>query len=137
MPHRQVAGHALLHRGEDSESPRAGSVAKPGAQASAATLRARNSGQPDPHGRQETDTLPQGGSPHHRQPPAGPLNWHRLDSVHVAIDDARRLAYVEVLADEQQSTAIGFRSRPVAWITGKGFSLQQSDHGQGTRLRPK
>jgi hypothetical protein len=25
----------------------------------------------------------------------------------------------------------------VAWITGKGFSLQQSDHGQGTRLRPK
>ncbi len=36
------------------------------------------------------------------------------DSVHVAIDDTTRLAYVEVLADEQQSTAIGFRSRPVA-----------------------
>ena len=32
------------------------------------------------------------------------------DRVHVAIDDATRLAYVEVLADEQQATAIGFLS---------------------------
>ena len=137
MPPRQVAGRSLLHRGEDSESPRAGSVARPGAQASGATLRAQTSGQPDPHGRQEADKLPQGGSPHHRQPPAGPITGFAYHSIHVAIDDTTRMANVEVLADEQQSTAIGFRSRPVAWITGKGFSLQQSDHGQGTRLRPK
>ena len=36
------------------------------------------------------------------------------DRVHVAIDDATRLAYVEVLADEQQATAIGFMSRVLA-----------------------
>jgi hypothetical protein len=36
------------------------------------------------------------------------------DRVRVAIDDATRLVYVEVLADEQQGTAIGFLSRAVA-----------------------
>jgi hypothetical protein len=33
------------------------------------------------------------------------------DKVHVAIDNAIRLAYVEVLADEQKPTVIGFLSR--------------------------
>jgi len=42
------------------------------------------------------------------------------DRVHVAIDDATRLAYVEVLADEQQATAIGFLSRAGAWFNGQG-----------------
>ena len=36
------------------------------------------------------------------------------DKVHVAVDDASRLAYVEVLADEQKPTVIGFLSRAVA-----------------------
>jgi len=40
------------------------------------------------------------------------------DRVHVAIDDATWLAYVEVLADEQQATAIGFMSRALAWFNG-------------------
>ena len=53
------------------------------------------------------------------------------DRVHVAIDDATRLAYVEVLADEQQATAIGFLSRAVAWFNGKGVERRQvmSDNG--------
>ncbi|SBO42610.1 hypothetical protein [Cyanobium sp. NIES-981] len=33
------------------------------------------------------------------------------DKIHVAVDDATRLAYVEVLADEQKPTVIGFLSR--------------------------
>jgi transposase InsO family protein len=45
--------------------------------------------------------------------------------VHVAIDDATRLAYVEVLADEQQATAIGFLSRAVAWFNGQGVECRQ------------
>ena len=32
------------------------------------------------------------------------------DFMHVAIDDATRLAYAEVLADEKASTAVGFRA---------------------------
>ena len=35
--------------------------------------------------------------------------------VHVAIDDATRLAYAEVLADEKATTAVGFLRRAVAF----------------------
>jgi transposase InsO family protein len=41
------------------------------------------------------------------------------DKVHVAVDDATRLAYVEVLADEQKPTVIGILSRAVAWFNGQ------------------
>jgi len=53
------------------------------------------------------------------------------DRVHVAIDDATRLAYVEVLTDEQQGTAIGFFSRALAWFNGQGVECRQvmSDNG--------
>ena len=53
------------------------------------------------------------------------------DKVHVAIDDATRLAYVEVLADEQKPTVIGFLSRAVAWFNGQGVECRQvmSDNG--------
>ena len=49
----------------------------------------------------------------------------------MAIDDATRVAYVEVLADEQQATAIGFMSRAVAWFNGQGVECRQvmSDNG--------
>jgi transposase len=42
------------------------------------------------------------------------------DRIHVAIDDATRLAYAEVLADEQTPTVIGFLSRAVAWFNAQG-----------------
>jgi len=53
------------------------------------------------------------------------------DKVHVAIDDATRLAYVEVLADEQKPTVIGFLSRAVAWFNGQGVECRRvmSDNG--------
>jgi hypothetical protein len=53
------------------------------------------------------------------------------DRVHVAIDDPTRLAYVEVLADEQQASALGFLSRAVAWFNGKDVECRQvmSDNG--------
>lgn len=35
------------------------------------------------------------------------------------------LAYVEVLADEQQGTAIGLLSRALAWFNGHGFECRQ------------
>nr|WP_255125414.1 integrase core domain-containing protein [Synechococcus lacustris] len=53
------------------------------------------------------------------------------DRVHVAIDDATRLAYVEVLADEQQGTAIGLLSRAVAWFNGQGVECRQVMSGNG------
>jgi transposase InsO family protein len=42
------------------------------------------------------------------------------DKVHVAVDDATRLAYVEVLADEQKPTVIGSLASAVAWFNGQG-----------------
>ncbi len=38
------------------------------------------------------------------------------DKVHSAVHDATRLAYVEVLVDEQKPTVISFLSRAVAWF---------------------
>ncbi len=59
------------------------------------------------------------------------------DLVQLAIDDATRLAYVEVLADEQQATAIGFMRRAVAWFNGQGVEFGQvmSDNGAAYVLR--
>ncbi len=37
----------------------------------------------------------------------------------------RRLAYVEVLTDEQQATAIGSLSRAVAWLNSQGVEWRQ------------
>jgi hypothetical protein len=44
------------------------------------------------------------------------------DKVYVAVDDATRLGYIEVLADEQKPTVIVFLSRAVAWFNGQGIA---------------
>ncbi len=53
------------------------------------------------------------------------------DRFHVAIDVVTRLAYVEVLADEQQTIAIGFLSHALALFNGHGVECNQviSDNG--------
>jgi hypothetical protein len=54
---------------------------------------------------------------------------------HVCIDDATRLAYVEVLADERASTAIGFLRRALAFYHAHGIHAQRLDDRQRPRLR--
>jgi transposase InsO family protein len=51
--------------------------------------------------------------------------------VHVAIDDATRLAYVEVLDDEQAITAVGFLRRAVAHYRAHGITIERliTDNG--------
>lgn len=51
--------------------------------------------------------------------------------VHVCVDDATRLAYVEVLSNEQGITAAGFLRRAVAFYASYGISVQRvmSDNG--------
>jgi transposase InsO family protein len=53
------------------------------------------------------------------------------DFVHVAIDDATRLAYAEVLADEKASTAVGFLRRALAFYASYGISAERviTDNG--------
>jgi transposase InsO family protein len=57
-----------------------------------------------------------------------PKGW---EFVHVCIDDATRLAYAEVLADEQGPTAAGFLRRAVAFYAAYGISVERvmSDNG--------
>ena len=45
--------------------------------------------------------------------------------VHVAIDDATRLAYVEVLTDEKATTAIAFLRRAVAHYASYGITVER------------
>jgi transposase InsO family protein len=54
--------------------------------------------------------------------------WER---VHVCVDDATRLAYVEVLPDEKATTAIGFLRRALAFYRSHGVEVEQlmTDNG--------
>jgi len=55
--------------------------------------------------------------------------------VRVAIDDATRLAYVEVLPDEQKATTVGILARAVGWFSAQGITCRRvlSDHGSSYR----
>jgi transposase InsO family protein len=57
-----------------------------------------------------------------------PKGWQ---FVHVCVDDATRLASVEVLADEQGATAAGFLRRAVAFYAAHGITVERvmSDNG--------
>jgi transposase InsO family protein len=57
--------------------------------------------------------------------------------VHVAVDDATRLAYVEVLADERGATAAGFVRRAVAWFQGFGITVERVLSDNGSCYRSK
>ena len=58
----------------------------------------------------------------------GATGW---EFVHVCVDDATRLAYAEVLADERGHTAAGFLRRAVEWFKSMGVTVERvmSDNG--------
>ena len=45
--------------------------------------------------------------------------------VHVCVDDATRLAYVEVLADEKATTAVGFMRRAITYYRSHGIEVKE------------
>lgn len=53
------------------------------------------------------------------------------DAVHVAVDDATRLAYVEVLPDEKATTAVAFLRRATAFYAQHGITTERviTDNG--------
>jgi transposase InsO family protein len=56
------------------------------------------------------------------------IGW---EYVHIAIDDATRLAYVEVLGDEKTITAVGFLRRAIAHFFAYGIAVERliTDNG--------
>lgn len=59
------------------------------------------------------------------------------DFVHVAVDDATRLAYVEVLPDERKNTTTGFLLRALRWFRDQGIRTERvmTDNGSAYRSR--
>jgi transposase-like protein len=60
------------------------------------------------------------------------IGW---DYVHVAVDDATRLAYAEVLPDEKAATAIAFLGRALAFYARHGITVERvmTDNGSAYR----
>jgi transposase InsO family protein len=67
-----------------------------------------------------------------RGQPKGKVGW---EYVHVCVDDATRLAYVEVLEDEKGQTVAGFLRRAVAFYELHGVRVERvmTDNGSGYR----
>ncbi len=57
------------------------------------------------------------------------IGW---ECVHIAIDDATRLAYAEVFPDEKATTAIGFLRRAIAFFKRHGMHVQELITDNGT-----
>ena len=53
------------------------------------------------------------------------------EAVHVAVDDASRLAYVEVLANQTAATTVEFLIRAIAWFAERGVTVKEvmTDNG--------
>ncbi len=66
-----------------------------------------------------------------RQPSRG-YGWEHC---HVCIDDATRLAYVEVLANERGETSAGFLQRAVAWFAERGVRVESVMTDNGSPYR--
>jgi transposase InsO family protein len=57
------------------------------------------------------------------------------DYVHIAIDDATRLAYAEVLRDEKATTAVGFLRRALAFFRRHGITVERLITDNGSPYR--
>lgn len=64
----------------------------------------------------------------------GPSGW---EFVHVAVDDATRLAYAEVLCDERGATAGAFLRRAVSWFESFGITVERVLSDNGSCYRSK
>ena len=68
----------------------------------------------------------------------GMINRHRgigWEYLHVAVDDASRLAYTEILPDERKASAIAFLERALAWFARHGVTVERvmTDNGNAYR----
>jgi transposase InsO family protein len=60
------------------------------------------------------------------------LGW---EYVHVAVDDASRLAYTELLPDERKESAVAFTARAIDWFAAHGAPVERvmTDNGSAYR----
>jgi transposase InsO family protein len=60
------------------------------------------------------------------------IGW---EFVHVAVDDASRLAYTELLPDERKESAVAFTTRAIDWFAHHGVTVERimTDNGSAYR----
>jgi transposase InsO family protein len=65
----------------------------------------------------------------------GPRHRSGWEILHVAIDDAARLAYSEILPDERKASAIAFLDRALGWFGRHGVTIERvmTDNGSAYR----
>ena len=75
----------------------------------------------------------------HRVIARGAGRSHRVgwDFVHVAIDDATRIAYVEILPDEKQESATAFLKRALSWMAARRIKVERIMTDNGAAYRSK
>jgi transposase InsO family protein len=59
------------------------------------------------------------------------------EALHVAVDDASRLAYTEMLRDETKISATAFMERALAWFEGLGVAVERVMTDNGSAYRSK
>jgi transposase InsO family protein len=69
---------------------------------------------------------------------SGMINRHRglgWEALHVAIDDASRLSYSEILPDERKASATAFLDRALGWFARYGVAVERvmTDNGSAYR----
>src|SRR3954463_4732060 len=86
-------------------------------------------------GKRIRDGMRQHYNPRRRDAAGVDRNTVGWEYVHIAIDDATRLAYVEVLSDEKATTAVGFLRRAVKHYASYGISVERliTDNGSAYR----
>lgn len=88
----------------------------------------------------DVKTLGRFARPGKRRLGAGPgRHTHQAgwEAVHVAIDDASPLAYVEVLPNQTAVTTVGFLTRAIAWFAGHDIAVQEVMTDNGSPYRSK
>ena len=77
----------------------------------------------------------------HRFLPRGPgmhsNKGHGWDFLHVAVDDASRLAYTEILPSEGQADTTAFLNRALGWFERLGVSVERVMTDNGSAYRSK
>jgi transposase InsO family protein len=66
---------------------------------------------------------------------SGPRRHSGWEILHVAIDDAARLAYSEILPDERKASASAFLDRALAWFARHGVTVGRVMTGNGAAYR--
>lgn len=137
VEHIAVLRRQTLHRQADCQG--GGRLRRPpSAGRTDRALPARSSRRDDPSRHQEARPLRAHRPPHHcerkGQSNGRGIGW---EYVHVAIDDASRIAFSQILPNERQDSAVAFLNAAVAYYAGLGVTVARVMRDNGACYKSK